>query len=310
MRILITGGFGYLGGRIAQSLEKEGHQVVLSSREENLSPNWLKKAEVFKLDWSNKDILQSSCENVDLVIHAAGMNAQDCARNPVEAIQFNGAATERLVQASISANVNKFIYLSTAHVYQSPLVGKITEKTNLENQHPYATSHAAGEDAVLSQSSENNFTGIVLRLSNGVGAPTHKQANCWMLAVNDFCRQVIENGRITINSNREIERDFFPISLLCDTIKSIIKYDKNDINIMNVSSSQAITLDEVAKLIKERSKVILNLNPQILYKDRKKIQNKSNYCISNNKLKNILSPEISLKNEIDLLLINCKKWFG
>ncbi len=310
MRILITGGFGYLGGRIAQSLEKQGHKVVLSSREKNLSPNWLKRAEVFKLDWSNKDILQSACANVDLVIHAAGMNAQDCAKNPLEAIKFNGAATERMVQASIAANVNKFIYLSTAHVYQSPLVGKITEKTDLENKHPYATSHAAGEDAVLSQSSENNFTGIVLRLSNGVGAPTHKQANCWMLAVNDFCRQVIEKGKIIVNSNRDIERDFFPISLLCDTINSIIKYEENDINIINVSSSQATTLEEIANLIKERSKLVLDYNPEIFYKENKKIKDKSNFCITNNKLKKILNPEIFLEDEIDLLLINCRKWFS
>ena len=309
MRILITGGFGYLGGRISQSLEAKGHHIVLGSRKDNTLPEWLPNAEVFKLDWNNNDSLESACQNVEIVIHTAGMNAKDCARYPKQAIEFNGKTTERLVQASQKANVSQFIYLSTAHVYKSPLIGEITEDTYLENMHPYATSHVAGENAVLSQSGENNFKGIVLRLSNGVGSPMHSKANCWMLVVNDFCRQVVESGKIIINSNRYIERDFVPISLLCNSIDSIINHDRGDISIINISSSQTISLGEIANLIKKRAKLILNLNPEILYKDIEKLKNKSNFCIVNNKLKKLINPEISLEQEIDLLLINCSKWF-
>ena len=77
------------------------------------------------------------------------MNSQDCANDPVAALEFNGVATTRLVSAALSSGVKKFIYLSTAHIYSSPLVGKISEETYPKNFHPYATSHLAGEMAVL-----------------------------------------------------------------------------------------------------------------------------------------------------------------
>jgi UDP-glucose 4-epimerase len=77
----------------------------------------------------------------------------------------------KLVQASVSVGVTKFIYLSTAHVYSSPLTREIDEESCLTNRHSYTTSHIAGEKAVFYQpGNADNITGIVLRLSNGVGS--------------------------------------------------------------------------------------------------------------------------------------------
>ena len=73
MRVLITGGFGYLGGRIAQALCDVGVNVVLGSRKDQKVPNWLPQATTAKLVWNNQEDLQSVCEQVDVVIHAAGM---------------------------------------------------------------------------------------------------------------------------------------------------------------------------------------------------------------------------------------------
>ena len=104
------------------------------------------------------------------MIHAAGMNAQDCAENPVGALGFNGVSTARLVQASIRAGVSKFIYFSTAHVYCSPLTGEIDVTSCPRNLHPYASTHLAGEYALMSAAQgDNGLTGIILRLSNVIG---------------------------------------------------------------------------------------------------------------------------------------------
>ena len=86
LRILITGGFGYLGGRIALSLCENGHQVVLGSRKKQRTPNWLPQSEFVKLIWDDKDELTEACRNVDVVFHASGMNAQDCTEDPVAAL--------------------------------------------------------------------------------------------------------------------------------------------------------------------------------------------------------------------------------
>ena len=150
MRILITGGFGFVGGRVAVHLAKQGHKIVLGSRKATCPPPWMQQAEVANINWDDPISLELSCREVDVLIHAAGMNAQECLADPVAALAFNGVATARLVAAATRARVNHMICLSTAHVYDSPLEGVITENSCPQNLHPYATSHLAGDHAVLS----------------------------------------------------------------------------------------------------------------------------------------------------------------
>src|SRR3546814_14338280 len=116
-----------------------------------------------------------ACRGCDAVIHAAGMNAQNCAANPVEALEFNGVATARLVQAAARVGIRRFIYLSTAHVYCAPLTGTITEDTCLRNLHPYATTHLAGENAVLLAVQFGEILGIVLGIANVLGVPAYPE---------------------------------------------------------------------------------------------------------------------------------------
>ena len=311
MRILVTGGFGYLGGRIAQSLSAEGHKIVLGSRAKQQSPRWLPEADIVQIEWNNSECLLAICDEIDVIVHAAGMNAQDCLLDPEGAIEFNGNSTERLVKASIDARVSKFIYLSTAHVYCSPLHGEITEENPILNKHPYALSHNIGEDAILFHSkAAKNFEGVILRLSNGVGVPTNRNANCWMLAVNDFCRQAMESGTIEINSPSVVERDFFPIELLCKTINSIIFLDNLNENIINISSSKTKSLLQIIEIITKRAEKLFGFKPEIVFKNNDLISNKANLKISNNKLRKIVKIEDSLELEIDQLLLKCNEWFG
>ena len=83
---------------------------------------------------------------------------------PISALNFNAVCTARLVSASLQANVQRFIYLSTAHIYGNPLQGLITEETLPTNYHPYATSKLAGEKVVLHSASLGTMKTIVLRL--------------------------------------------------------------------------------------------------------------------------------------------------
>lgn len=310
MRVLVTGGFGYLGGRIAQGLAEQGHQIILGSRIDHAVPSWLPKAKVLKMGWGDGKIMRSYCKNVDTVIHVAGINAQECVLDPVRAIEFNGLETARLVQASIASGVQKFIYLSTVHVYSSSLVGVINENTCPTNKHPYATSHLVGENAVLYQSDiVDDFTGIVLRVSNTVGAPTNKKTNCWTLAVNDFCRQIVEDGKIEVQSPMGIERDFIPISMLCEAINKAIDSDV-DSGVMNISASNSMSLQEIIDVIKERSILTLGFSPEVFFHSKEAVSDRQSLMISNIKAKEIMPLEIKIEDEIDLLLQKCKKWFG
>ena len=105
MHILITGGFGFVGGRLGQYLHQAGHQITLGSRSLSNPPNWFSCAKVVKTDWNDTNALEQACVGMDIVIQAAGLNAQDCTNDPVAALEINGLATARLVESAARADV-------------------------------------------------------------------------------------------------------------------------------------------------------------------------------------------------------------
>jgi UDP-glucose 4-epimerase len=252
MRLLVTGGFGYLGGRLTQFLvSKAGYEILLGSRQQARSPPWLPQVKVAQTRWDSLIGLEEICKGVDAVVHLAGMNAQDCAADPVAALEFNAVATARLLQAAVQQGVNRFIYVSTAHVYGSPLTGVITEETCPVSLHPYATSHRAGEDMVLAAHQRRDIEGVVIRLSNAYGAPAHKDANCWTLLVNDLCRQAVMNRGIVLRSSGLQQRDFIPLHDVCRAIEHLLYQPARDIGngLFNVGGECSMTVWEMAQRI-------------------------------------------------------------
>lgn len=265
MRVLITGGFGFVGGRLGQHLQQVGHQIILGSRKASRPPDWLPQAEVVMTDWKDALGLEQSCHGVDTVIQAAGMNAHDCAADPVAALELNGLATARLVAAASRAGVKRFIYLSTAHVYASPLIGPITEDTCPRNLHPYATSHLAGENAVLSASQRGQIEGIVIRLSNAFGTPVDKNVNCWMLLVNDLCRQAVKNRKMVLHSSGLQQRDFISMVEACRVMGRLVSCDlvSGLHAIFNLGSGTSKSVLEIARLVQQRCKFVLGFEPDL-----------------------------------------------
>lgn len=265
MRVLITGGFGYVGGRLGQHLNKLGHQVVLGSRTKDSAPCWLPEVSVVKTNWTDNQALKEICNGVDVVIHAAGMNAKDSADDPVAALEINGLATARMVNAATLSGVKKFIYLSTAHVYASPLVGLITENTCPRNIHPYATSHLAGENAVLNANQQGKIEGLVLRLSNAFGAPMNEDANCWMLLANDLCRQALVTQRLVLQSSGTQQRDFIAMSEVCRVIEYLASHptDVLSAKVINTGSGVSKSVLQMAQLIQQRCIVLFGFEPEI-----------------------------------------------
>ena len=265
---------------------------------------------MINLAWYNFEKLVEDCSGFDVVIHSAGMNAKDCIANPEGAIGFNGEETGNFVRASARAGVKKFIFLSTVHVYSSPLIGNYTEKDTATNLHPYAYSNLIGEAKVIEETIKANKTkGIILRLSNAVGSPIHKKVNCWDLVVNDLCKQVIENSKIKILSRPNIERDFFPIIFLEKTIHKFLFEEDIHENIFNFCSSKSMTLKQIAELVRKRAKKRLNIDVDIEYSNLPRQENDDCLHISNDILKNYMPIEDNLDQEIDLLLSNCQEWF-
>jgi len=315
MRILITGGLGFLGGRLAAYLYAAGHQIVLGSRRIAEPPFWLPKAEVAKINWGENESIQSCCKSIDVVIHTAGMNAKNCILNPVDALAINGLNTARLVSAANEAGVKQFIYLSTAHVYANPLVGVLTEEICPTNLHPYATTHLAGEQAVLGASKLGEMHGIVLRISNAFGAPMDQDVNCWMLLVNDLCRQAVQTRKLKLQTNGLQERNFINIHSLCKIVESIVISPTREVDIKtdiyNVGSGVSQTVLAMARLVQQRCFEILGC--KIFVELAEEISNDRNLKLDFrvNKLSELGIQSNELENiaEIDQLINFCQSHF-
>ncbi|OGS75597.1 MAG: UDP-glucose 4-epimerase [Gallionellales bacterium GWA2_55_18] len=307
-RILITGGFGYLGGRVAQHLQHAGHQTVLGSREAKNLPDWLPQAEVAKIDWQDERVLEQICAGIDVVIHAAGLNAQDCESEPVAALEFNGLATARLVASASHAGVKRFIYLSTAHVYASPLIGTITEETCPRNLHSYATSHLAGENTVLFARQRGEIEGIVLRLSNAFGAPAHKDVNTWMLLVNDLCRQAVQTRKLVLRSSGLQQRNFLTLADAGRAIEHLLALSKSDCGngLFNLGENKALSVWDMVQKISHRCQLTLGYQPAIERPAPRpdELVNSLNYC-SEKLQKTGFCLLGNLDDEIDRTLLVC-----
>jgi UDP-glucose 4-epimerase len=312
MRILVTGGSGFLGGRLANTMIASGHEVLISGRHLNKPVSWLPEAQIRSIDWDDQDCLTSACCDVDIVIHAAGTNARDCEIDPIGALNFNGVATTRLVQASIVAGVKRFIYLSTAHVYDEQIRGVVNEACCPNNIHPYATSKLAGEKAVLWADRSNGFNGVVLRVSNVFGAPMHKDVNFWSLLIPNLCRQVVEIGKINLFSNAQSHRDFMSASSFCKTVLHISEIDSVSLGpkVINVGSGVTRSLLEVASAVRDRSFHVLGIRPEIEF-DKSCKDSSSSYSFSTASLNalGIFNSDLNFEGEIDNLLIFCKANF-
>jgi UDP-glucose 4-epimerase len=309
MRVLITGGFGFVGGRLAQHLQQIGHNVVLGSRSVRSAPDrGLPGASVAVVDWANIEALKKICDGVDVVIQAAGMNARECEAHPREALEVNGLNTARLLEAAIAVDVGRFVYLSTAHVYASPLVGSISESSCPRNLHPYATSHLAGENPVLRAGMEGLIEGVVVRLSNAFGAPVHKDVNCWGLLMNDLCKQSVENGQIKLRSSGAQQRDFIAMTEVCGVLErlclSSIRLPQP--GIVNLGSGVSQSVLEMAQLVQLRCKQVLGFEPELRRPPGLDERNKSLYYGADRLADMGIQVKPDNRSEIDGLLMFCQ----
>ena len=260
-RVLITGGYGYLGARLGTFLARDGYCVTLGCRDASANVV-LPGCKRVITDWDDPHL--NFCKGYDIVLHAAGMNASDCLKEPSAAIRFNGELTKELAIKSAESGCGHFIYLSTVHVYQNPLTGNFTEQSSPTNTHPYATSHIHGEGAVLGVANQFEITGQVLRISNCFGYPASPSQTCWDLVLNQFIYQAVIEGRIEIKGNRFQRRDFLPVGEFAHVVSALLAQGINHTGVINVCTGVSRTLLEAAEIVAEIVGGLLNKPIQIL----------------------------------------------
>ena len=314
MQVLITGGLGYPGGRLASHLLHQGYKIFVGTRKgiESVKEP-LSNAIPVQIDWSDQLSLESATSGMDAVIHAAGMGAQACSANPTKALEVNGLNTALIVEAAIANGVRRFIYPSTVHVYRNPIVGNIDEITSTTNLHPYATSKLAGEKVVLYAKQMGIIQGVVLRLSNGSGYSIFPDTKCWHLILNDLCRQAVEKKELNLRSEMSIERNFISMNDICLGIDHFLQVSENHLNSspFNLCSKKSHSLQQIAQIVVARCKNKLGYTPELNssnYDGEKNFNRRLHLCTKKIE-KTGLTLQQNLEQEIDDTLLFCKTHF-
>lgn len=261
--VLVTGGTGYLGGRICRSLD-DSWPLRVTTR--GVRPRTLPcKGELVSVDLVADQDLVRLCQGVSCVIHLAALNENDSLGDPERALMVNGLGTLKLVRAAVRCGVERFIFFSTAHVY-GKLAGTISEASVPRPTHPYAATHHIAEDFVLAAHDQRLLVGIVVRLSNALGAPADPEVNRWTLIANDLCRQAVMEGKLTLRSSGIQRRDFIAISDVCRAVQHLLRLPQGSCGdgLFNLGGETSLPVIELAELIADRCQVVLGFRPAIL----------------------------------------------
>ena len=307
--VLVTGGLGFIGGGLCKYLYESGFKVLVGSSRENATlPSGLSGCLLSLVDLDNRESLRHLCAKADYVIHLASINSKDSLSDSIKAVKVNGIGTANLIDACILNNIEYFVYFSTAHIYGSPLAGKIDENVLPVPSHPYSISHRLAEDFLIKAVIENKMNGSILRLSNSVGLPLVKGSHSWQLFVNDICKQALTKQSIEIYSNAYIERDFLSLDSVYIAVESILKCKpKSKFPIFNLGSGITYDLLTIAQLVVNRCEVLFDFRPKLIYSKSFKIPSISLEFINKKFIDEVgYCPETDLISSIDEILEFCE----
>jgi UDP-glucose 4-epimerase len=258
MNILITGGLGYVGGRIANYLkEKEPHaHILLTTRSRNRKlPQWTERFTILEMDILDDSSIANCLRDrdINIIIHLAALNEIDSMKDPKLALEVNAKGTYRLLDLAHKMGIKNFIYFSTFHVYGDVLESVITEETPTRPFHPYAITHRAAEDFVNYFKHYYGMKTLIFRLSNGYGYPMHKEVNRWTLVFNDLCKQAVTEGKIILRSSGRQYRDFISLHDVARAVYHFIfvATDRWGDGLYNLGGNCSISILEVAQKVAE-----------------------------------------------------------
>ena len=305
--VLLTGGFGNLGGRITAAIAATSRwNIKLISRSAVTAPSWAPDAEIIRFDLTSRPLDSTICVGVDAVIHLAALDDRAAKSNIDLANDLSGNATRYLIENATRFNVDRFLFMSTAHVYADSLIGNITEDSVTTSTHPYATSHMLGEQALLA--AESQITGVRIRCANGFGYPIGSSIELKNTLMNDLCQQVVQTGVITLRSSGTQPRNFVPFGDVAAATIHLLELDKIKLSdgLFNVGSTSSCSVLAMAQLVAERAHRVFRIDcPIVRPEDAETTEPQTlDYSISK-LLATGFSPSNSINEEIDGLLRSC-----
>ena len=263
MRHLITGGAGFIGSHLAETLLARGDEVFIlddlsTGSVENI--RHLKTHERFHYFFdsiTNKHLLAELVDESDVIFHlAAAVGVRLIVESPVRTIETNVYGTQLVLDAA--SKKKKLVFTaSTSEVYGKSEKVPFREDADLVlgattiGRWSYAASKALDEFLALSYSKERKQPVVVVRLFNTVGP---RQTGQYGMVLPNFVRQALQGAPLTVFGDGRQSRCFCDVR---DTVEAILRLVATDTavgEVVNVGSSEEITIEGLARAVKERTK--------------------------------------------------------
>ena len=313
MHYLVTGGLGYLGGRLIEHLLEKGHSVRVTTRgDTGKFPDLNKKIAIQQV---NKDVAGNwadALDGIDFVFHLAAPDAESAGRDPVEAINAGSTMTWQLFEGISRMNARiPVINLSTFHVYGLKAQGVISESTPPDPQHPYSISQFFSETVARYFVGGNNLHILNVRLSNAFGRPLYYEMAKWSLVFNDLCRQAAISNRLCLNTTGHQRRNFITME---DAVRALWFLTEHvngwpEDHVVNLGSTLHWSIREVAELVAERCKALWDKTVEIVVPEDSTLVQPAEFSFDVSRLEQM---GFACKNqyalEIDDTLVACREW--
>ena len=263
LKILITGGAGFIGRHLIPSLSKD-HSITIYDNLSNSTKPDLQNIEFVKGDILDFKTLVESSKEFDVVIHlAAKIDVAESVINPKDTMNVNVNGTENILKCCVENKIKKIIFASSAAVYGEQ-ENIITEETKTNPLSPYGESKLVAEEKIKKYCNQNNLNAIIFRMFNVYGSGQTKQ---YAGVITKFSDNILQNISLTIYGDGKQTRDFISINDIVEAYRYVLEniQEKKCIT-YNLGTGVATSITQLAKLMLE----IFKKNLEINYVEQKK----------------------------------------
>ena len=247
MKILITGGAGFVGKYLVEHFAKNHTVLVyddLSNGTQKDSDYVVTKGAMFcKGDILNFEELCKFSRDTDVVIHlAAKSDVSESVIHPEITNKVNVSGTQNVLQCCVQNKIKKIIFASSAAIYGDCKDKPITEKSNANPLSPYGQSKLDAEKIIADVCNQNNISYVILRMFNVYGKGQNDQ---YAGVITKFMQNVLQKRPVVIHGNGTQTRDFVSIHDVVDAFSCAINANKS--GTYNIASGKSITINELAQ---------------------------------------------------------------
>lgn len=254
-RYLVTGGAGFIGSHLVETLLREGQQVRVfdnfsTGSEHNLAP-FAGDVELVRGDIRDLDAVRQAVAGVDVVLHQAALpSVQRSVQDPLTANDVNVNGTLHVLVAARDAGVRRVVFASSSSVYgDSPSLPKV-EDMPTDPLSPYAVSKLAGERYCMVWSNVYGLPTVALRYFNVFG-PRQDPRSDYAAVIPRFATAMLAGRAPTIYGDGQQSRDFTYIANVVGANLAAARAPSDTSGFYNVACGERISLLDLVDAINE-----------------------------------------------------------